>query len=79
MTARIRGNLMYDVSTMNLNETTTYELIKTMDMDKYSSIKGILSYLLFQIENNSMNNLLNGLKKDDEIREYCHFGVEFSA
>lgn len=76
---RIRDDIIYEVSLLSLNETTTYELIKTMDMDKYKDIKGILSYLLFQIDNKSMNELLNCLKIDDGIRLYSHFGVEFSA
>ena len=79
LTERLRSDLIYDISNMSVNETTTYELIKTMDMDKYKDIKGILSYLLFQIDNKSMNTLLNYLKIDDEIRLYSHFGVEFSA
>jgi len=78
-TDRLRNDLIFDISNMTLNETTTYEIIKTMDMDKYKNIKGILSYLLFQIENKSMKILLNYLKKDEEIRKYSYFGVEFSA
>ena len=76
---RVRDDLIYKISSLSINETTTYELIKTMDMDKYKNIKGILSYLLFQIENKSMNNLINFLKVDSEIRRYSYFGVEFSA
>jgi hypothetical protein len=78
-TDRLRNDLIFDISNMTLNETTTYEIIKTMDMDKYKNIKGILSYLLFQIENKSMKILLSYLKKDEEIRKYSYFGVEFSA
>lgn len=78
-TERLRGDLIYDVSELSINETTTFELIKTMDMEKYKEIKGILSYLLFQINNQSMTNLINCLEKDEETRLYSHFGVEFSA
>lgn len=48
-------------------------------MEKYNSIKGIISYLLFQINNKSMNNLIGLLKIDKEIRAYSYFGVKFSA
>jgi len=76
---RVRDELTYEISLSTINETTTYELIKTMDMDRYKEIKGILSYLLFQIDNKSMDRLLNCLKIDDETRLYSYFGVQFSA
>lgn len=79
MNERIRDDLIQEVSLLNMNETTTYELIKTIDMDKYKEIVGILSFLLFQVNNESMNNLINCLKIDKEIRRYSYFGVEFNA
>lgn len=79
MCDRIKEEMLYTISNMSINETTTYELIKTIDMDKYSEIKGTIMFLLFCSNNNSMNNLLNCMKKDNKINKYSHFNVEFEA
>jgi hypothetical protein len=79
MNDRIKEELLYFISNISINETTIYELIKTIDMDKYSEIKTTMMMVLFCSYNKSLELLLNYLKKDKEIRQYSHFGVEFSA
>ena len=54
MNDRIKEEILCFISNMSINETTTYELIKTIDMDKYSEIKTTMMMILFCSYNKSL-------------------------
>jgi hypothetical protein len=78
-TKKLQDDLIYDFSNLSINESTMYELIKTIDMEKYSKIRGIMFKLIFVSNNKSINNLLNSMKIDTKITKYSYFNTEFSA
>lgn len=61
-----KEELLYLINKMKINEHTMYRLLSNLEMQKYSPIKNLLFYILFNYENNTLIEIL---------RQYNHINT----
>lgn len=62
---RYKEDLCYDFQSLKINESTLYELIACTDNPKYSHISKLLFYLLFNYKNETIIDMMYGLKTEN--------------
>lgn len=76
---KAKENLLYEINRMKINEHTMYRLLWNLDLQKNSSIKNLLFFILFNYKNETLTTLINHYNrintflvedKDGEIKIY---------
>ena len=76
---RLREEMLYDFNKISINESTFYELVKTIDNDNYKEIRNVLFDILFNLDNFYTTEMFKNLKKSEEsTKSYEFFGLKLT-
>lgn len=64
---KAKEDLLYEINRMKLNVHTMYRLLWQLDLQKNSSIKNLLFYILFNYKNEILTELLLQYKKNNTV------------
>ena len=76
---RLREEMLYDFNKISINESTFYELVKTIDNDNYKEIRNVLFDILFNLDNFYTTDMFKNMKKSEEsTKSYEFFGLKLT-
>ena len=76
---RLREEMLYDFNKININESTFYELVKTIDNDNYKEIRNVLFDILFNLDNFYTTEMFKNMKKSEgSTKSYEFFGLKLA-
>lgn len=76
---REKEDLNFDTSKVKLNPATMYELIKTIDDDKYKDIKSVIFDVLFLSNKDRMKEYMAQMEKDVDEHTYKFYNIEIQG
>lgn len=77
-------DLLYDINRMKISEHTMYRLLWNLDIEKNSSVKNLLFYILFNYQNDILMNMLKKYNRinmflvEDNCGEIIIYNKKFS-